>query len=188
MRVVLVRHGQTEWSLSGQHTSTTDIPLTTVGQEAARRLGERLEGYEFALVLVSPRKRALETCRLAGLDAAAQIDPDLTEVAYGDYEGLTTPQIREQRPGWSLWRDGSPGGETLAQAGERADRAIARTLRAAGDVAVFAHGHILRVLAARWLELPPERGASFKLDTASISELGFERENRVILGWNEVSP
>jgi probable phosphoglycerate mutase len=184
MRIVLVRHGQTEWSASGQHTSTTDIPLTEAGRDAARALGERLAGREFALVLVSPRIRAQETCRLAGLSERAQIDPDLAEVAYGDYEGLTTPQIREQRPDWSLWRDGSPGGETLAQAGERADRVIARALAAGGDVAILAHGHILRVLGARWLELPPERGRSFALDTASVSELGFERENRVFWLWN----
>ena len=184
MRIVLVRHGQTAWSLSGQHTSTTDIPLTEAGQDAARRLGERLRGREFALVLVSPRLRARETYRLAGPAGSVETDPDLAEIAYGDYEGLTTPEIREQRPGWSLWRDGSPGGETLAQAGERADRVIARALAADGDVALFAHGHILRVLAARWIGLAPERGASFALATATLSELGFERETRVIARWN----
>jgi probable phosphoglycerate mutase len=182
MRIVLVRHGETEWSASGKHTSTTDVPLTDRGRAAARELRERLAGREFALVLASPRIRARDTAALAGLDP--EIDPDLAEVDYGDYEGRTTPEIREDRPGWSLWTDGSPGGETLAEAGARADRVLARALAADGDVAIFAHGHILRVLAARWLELPPERGASFALDTAALSELGFERENRVIERWN----
>jgi broad specificity phosphatase PhoE len=182
MRIVLARHGETEWSASGQHTSTTDVPLTERGREAALALRERLAGREFALVLASPRARARETAKLAGFEP--EIEPDLAEVDYGDYEGLTTPEIREERPGWSLWADGSPGGETLTQAGARADRVLARALAAGGDVAIFAHGHILRVLAARWIELPPERGASFALDTASLSELGFERENRVISHWN----
>jgi probable phosphoglycerate mutase len=145
-------------------------------------LREKLAGREFALVLASPRARARETAKLAGFDP--EIDADLAEVDYGEYEGLTTPEIREERPDWSLWTDGSPGGETLAEAGARADRVIARALASDGDVAIFAHGHILRVLAARWIELPPERGASFALDTASLSELGFERENRVIERWN----
>ena len=182
MTIVLVRHGATAWSVSGQHTSRTDLSLTEGGREAARELATRLAGREFALVLSSPLARARETAALAGFEV--QLDPDLVEVDYGDYEGLTTPEIREERPGWTLWRDGSPGGETLAAAGERVDRVIARALAADGDVAVFAHGHVLRVLAARWLELPPEQGARFALDTASISELGFERENRVIARWN----
>ena len=182
MRIVLARHGETEWSASGKHTSTTDISLTDRGRTAAGRLRERLAGQEFALVLASPRVRARETAALAGFDP--EIEPGLAEVDYGDYEGLTTPEIREDRPGWSLWTDGSPGGETLADAGARVDRVIARSLAADGDVALFAHGHILRVLAARWLELPAERGASLALDTASLSELGFERENRVITHWN----
>ena len=158
MRIVLARHGETEWSASGKHTSTTDIPLTERGRAAARRLRERLAGRgsrscsrRLAPALARPRA-------LAGFEP--ELDPDLAEVDYGDYEGRTTPEIREERPGWSLWTDGSPGGETLAQAGARADRVIARALAADGDVALFAHGHILRVLAARWLELPPERGAS----------------------------
>ena len=182
MKLVLVRHGQTEWSLSGRHTSTTDIPLTERGREAAGALRERLAGREFALVLASPRIRARETARLAGY--TPEIEPDLAEVDYGDYEGRTTPEIRAERPGWSLWTDGSPGGETMAQAGERADRVIARALAADGDVAVFAHGHILRVLAARWIDLPAEHGGSFALDTAAVSVLGFERERRVIGAWN----
>jgi probable phosphoglycerate mutase len=177
--IVLVRHGATEWSTSGKHTSRTDIALTEAGREAARRLALP---RDFALVLSSPRRRARETAELAGFQP--KIEPDLVEIDYGDYEGRTTLEIREERPGWTLWRDGSPGGETLVQAGERADRVITRALAAGGDVALFAHGHILRVLAARWIGLPPERGASLKLDTASISELGFERENRVIARWN----
>jgi broad specificity phosphatase PhoE len=184
MKIVLVRHGETEWSASHRHTSTTDVGLTEAGRSAARVLGERLADRRFALVLVSPRARARETSRLAGLPGRAQVDADLVEIDYGDYEGRTTPEIRDERPGWSLWRDGAPGGETLAQAGERADRVLARALAAGGDVALFAHGHILRVIASRWLELPPEHGVSFALDTASLSELGFERENRVIRLWN----
>jgi broad specificity phosphatase PhoE len=182
MRIVLARHGETEWSASGKHTSTSDIPLTDKGRAAARALRDRLAGREFVLVLASPRARARETAALAGFEP--EIEPDLAEIDYGSYEGRTTPEIREQRPGWSLWTDGSPGGETIAQAGARVDRVIARALAADGDVALFAHGHILRILAARWLELPPERGASFALDTAALSELGFERENRVIARWN----
>ena len=184
MRIVLVRHGQTEWSVSGQHTSRTDIPLTEPGRKAARALRDRLAGRAFALVLASPRARALETARLAGFDT--EIDPDLVEVDYGDYEGRTTPEIREAHPGWTLWADGSPGGESLAHAGERVDRVIARAVATNGDVAVFAHGHILRVLAARWVGLPAERGASLALDTAALCELGFEREARVISAWNLV--
>jgi broad specificity phosphatase PhoE len=180
VRIVLVRHGQTEWSASGRHTSTTDLPLTEEGRRAARALP--LRGREFALVLSSPRRRALDTCELAGF--SCDIDPDLAEFDYGEYEGLTTKEIRESRPDWSLWTDGGPGGETVTDVGARVDRVIARALEAGGDVALFAHGHVLRVLAARWLELPAPRGASFALDTASVSELGFERENRVLWRWN----
>jgi probable phosphoglycerate mutase len=178
--IVLARHGETEWSASGKHTSTTDLPLTERGRAAARRLGQRLHGREFALVLASPLARALETARLAGFEP--EIEPDLTELAYGPYEGRTTAEVREERPGWSVWED--PGGETLASAGRRADRVIARALAADGDVALFAHGHILRILGARWLELGPEHGANLKLDTASLSELGFERESRALDYWN----
>jgi broad specificity phosphatase PhoE len=180
--IVLARHGETEWSASGQHTSRSDIPLTDRGREAAGRLSERLTGREFALVLSSPRQRARETAELAGFTPA--LEPDLAEIDYGEYEGLTTKDIRAGRPGWSLWADGSPGGETLAQAGARVDRVIARALAVDGDVVLFAHGHILRILAARWIGLPPEHGASFALDTASLSEVGFEREHRVIVRWN----
>jgi broad specificity phosphatase PhoE len=181
--IVLARHGETEWSASGKHTSTTDLPLTVRGQAAARALGQRLAGRTFALVLASPLQRAVETARLAGFDP--EIEPDLTELAYGPYEGRTTAEIREERPGWSVWED--PGGETLAHAAERADRVIARALAAGGDVALFAHGHILRILCARWLELGPEHGANFKLATASLSELGYEREIRALDYWNSAS-
>jgi broad specificity phosphatase PhoE len=180
MRIVLVRHGETEWSATGKHTSVTDVPLTERGRERAGELKGRLG--DFALVLASPRSRAQETAELAGY--TPEITADLAEVDYGDYEGITTDTIRETRPGWTLWADGSPNGETVAQAGERTDRVIARALAADGDVILFAHGHILRVLAARWLDLPAERGASLKLDTATVSELGFERETRVITRWN----
>jgi probable phosphoglycerate mutase len=184
VRIVLVRHGQTEWSASGKHTSTTDVPLTEEGRRAAGAL--TLRDREFALVLTSPRRRARETCELAGL--SGEIDDDLAEFAYGEYEGLTTKEIRERRPRWSLWTDGAPGGETPDQVGARVDRVIARALAADGDVALFAHGHVLRVLAARWLELPPARGGSFALDTAAVCELGFERETRVVWKWNLTRP
>jgi broad specificity phosphatase PhoE len=186
VRIVLVRHGETEWSASGQHTSHTDVPLTDAGRAAARGLAQRLRGREFALVLTSPRSRARDTAIEAGFPAA-EIDEDLAEWDYGGYEGLTTPEIRVDRPGWLLWDDGVPGGETAAQVAARADRGIERALAADGDVALFAHGHILRIVGARWLELPPQHGANFKLDTATLSELGFERETRAFDYWNSAS-
>ena len=182
MRIVLVRHGQTEWSASGRHTSTTDLPLTEEGRRAAAALP--LRGREFALVLTSPRRRARDTCALAGF--SGEVDDDLAEFDYGSYEGLTTTEIRARQPDWSLWTDGAPGGETVEQVGARVDRVIARALAAGGDVALFAHGHVLRVLGARWLDLPPARGGSLALDTASVCELGFERETRVVWKWNRV--
>jgi probable phosphoglycerate mutase len=182
--VVLVRHGETEWSRSGQHTSRTDVPLTAVGREQAEQLPERLADRTFARVLTSPLERARETCRLAGLAGAAELTDDLLEWDYGDYEALTTPQIRESRPGWSLWRDGCPGGETAAEVGARADRVVAPLRELAGDAALFAHGHVLRVLAARWLGLPPQDGALLALSTATVSVLGWERETAVIRLWN----
>lgn len=181
----LMRHGETEWSRSGAHTGRTDIPLTDAGRRNAAAVGRYLAGRPFALVLVSPMQRARETCRLAGYENAL-IDPDLSEWNYGDYEGRTTQQIQAERPGWSLWTDGVPNGETVAQVGARAGRVIARALAVAGeaDVALFAHGHILRILSATWLGLPPEDGRLFALGTASISTLGYERETRVITRWN----
>jgi broad specificity phosphatase PhoE len=184
-RLVLIRHGETEWSASGKHTSATDVPLLDVGRRHADRLRDRLAGREFALVLSSPRSRARETANLAGM--AVEVDDDLVEFDYGAYEGLTTPEIREQRPGWSVWSDGAPGGETVEQVGVRADRVISRALAAGGDVALFAHGHLLRVLTARWIGLPATYGGHLALDTGSVSELGFERERRVIWLWNDTS-
>ena len=181
MRIVLARHGETEWSASGKHTSTTDLPLTERGRAAARRLGERLAGREFALVLASPLARALRD-RARSPASSPSSSPTWPSSTTAPYEGRTTAEIREERPGWSVWED--PGGETLAQAAARADRVIARALAADGDVALFAHGHILRILGARWLELGPEHGANLALDTASLSELGFERENRALDYWN----
>jgi len=181
----LVRHGETEWSLSGAHTGRTDIPLTAAGREKAAAVGRYLAGRKFAGVLVSPLVRARETCRLAGYENA-QIDADLSEWDYGDYEGRTTSQIQAERPGWTLWSDGVPNGETAAQVAARADSVIARALAIEGenDVILFAHGHILRVLAARWLGLPPQDGRLFALGTAAVSTLGYERETRVITRWN----
>jgi broad specificity phosphatase PhoE len=183
--VLLIRHGETEWSKSGQHTSRTDLPLLEEGRRGAEALGRRLGSRSFALVLSSPMARALDTARLVGLDA--EITDDLCELGYGDYEGLTTPQIRTERPGWDLWSDGSPGGEELADASDRVDRVIARAERADGDVALFGHGHILRILGARWLGLPAQAAASLALSTASLCDLGYERERRVIWLWNDTS-
>jgi len=182
--LVLVRHGATEWSASGRHTGTTDLPLSEEGRRDAARLRERLAGRDFALVLTSPLARARETCELSGSGDRAQTEPDLREFDYGAYEGLTTAEIRDERPGWSVWRDGSPGGETPDQVGVRADRAIARALEAGGDVAMFAHGHVLRVVGARWIELPAAYGGHLALGTAAVCELDYERERRVLGLWN----
>lgn len=185
--ILLLRHGETEWSVSGQHTSFTDIPLTDNGRVHGELMGRRIAGRRFALVLSSPLTRARETCRLAGLGDEAELSDDLREFAYGEYEGITTPDIRRDRPGWDLWRDGAPGGETAAQVGERCDRVIERALAADGDVALFGHGHALRVLGARWLGLPPEAGGLLALSTGSLCILGFERERRVIWLWNDTN-
>jgi broad specificity phosphatase PhoE len=184
-RIWLIRHGETEWSLSGQHTGRTDIPLTELGERRAAAVGRELGGKQFALVLTSPRSRARETARLAGY-AGAQIDDNLQEWDYGAYEGITTPDIRKQAPGWLIWDGPVPQGESIEQVAARADRAIERAAAIEGEVALFAHGHILRVLAARWLGLSPEAGRLLALDTGSISILGYEREIRVIRRWNHV--
>ena len=184
-RIFLVRHGATEWSVSGQHTGRTDIPLTDEGRRQAERLGARLGREHFALVLVSPLSRARETARRAGFGDVAEVDPDLVEWDYGTYDSLTAVEIRQERPGWTPWRDGFPGGETLEQVANRADRVLARARAVDGDVALFAHGHILRVIAARWLEQPPQEAARYYLSTASVSALGWERETSVIERWNE---
>src|SRR5215213_4970046 len=183
--VVLVRHGETAWSRTGKHTGSTDVPLTELGREQATALGAALQGREFALVLTSPLQRASQTCRLAGYGDVSQRRDDLREWDYGDYEGRTTPEVREERPGWTLWQGGVPGGETADEVGARADRVVDELRALAGDAAVFAHGHVLRVLAARWLDLEPNAGRLFALDTATISILGYERETAVIRVWNE---
>jgi broad specificity phosphatase PhoE len=184
-QIVLVRHGETPWSLAGKHTGRTDVGLTDAGREGARRVGESLAGRDFTRVLSSPLSRALDTCRLAGFGGAAQADGALLEWDYGDYEGLTTPEIRATRPGWSLWRDGCPGGDAARDVEARLDPLVAALGAAEGDAVVFAHGHILRALAARWLGLPASEGRLFALTTAAICVLGFEREARVLARWND---
>ena len=189
--LILLRHGETAWSKSGRHTGRTDIPLTPAGEAAAAALAPLLARREIAAAFSSPAQRAVRTAELSGLIDVKQ-DPDLWEWDYGGYEGLTTPQIQEERPGWYLWRDGViPGdaahpGETVQQVGERADRVLARVepLLADADVALVAHGHVLRVLTARWLRLDPADGRLFRLDTGTVSTLGHERAEPVILSWN----
>jgi probable phosphoglycerate mutase len=178
----LVRHGETEWSRSGRHTSVTDLSLTDEGEQVAKGLAARLDGATFDLVLTSPRQRARRTAELAGFGGAT-VDEDLVEWAYGDYEGITTPQIRETVPGWTVWTHPSPGGETAAEVGARLDRVVERA-RSVERTLVFGHGHALRVLGARWLGLPVEAGAHFRLDTATLSVLGWDRETPAILRWN----
>jgi broad specificity phosphatase PhoE len=182
--VVVVRHGETEWSLGGCHTGRTDVPLTEHGRAQAASLARPLNGRSFALVLTSPLARARDTCALAGYATEAQVDDDLLEWDYGDYEGRTTAEIRAEVPGWFLWTDGAPGGEDADAVGARVDRVIARLRAASGDALVFAHAHVLRVLAARWIELPPAAGGRFALDPARISVLGYEREVAVVQEWN----
>lgn len=181
----LVRHGETEWSLSGRHTSTTDLPLTEAGEAGARALEPVLADLDFAQVLTSPRQRARRTAELAGF-AHAGVDDDLAEWSYGDYEGLTTPQIRESDPGWTIWTHPSPGGETAADVASRLDRVVARARAAEGRTLVFAHGHSLRALAARWLGLDVAEGRHFALDTSTISVLGVDRGTSVVRRWNVV--
>jgi probable phosphoglycerate mutase len=181
--VWLVRHGETEWSRDGRHTSTTDLPLTDEGRRVAEGLRDRLDDDAFALVLTSPRQRARETARLAG-HADAVVDDDLAEWDYGDLEGLTTPQIRETDADWTIWDGPVPGGETAQQISRRLDRVVARCRAADGQVLVFGHGHSLRALAARWLDLPVADGRHLLLDTATVSVLGWERETPVVRRWN----
>ena len=183
--VWLVRHAETEWSKSGRHTGRTNVPLTDAGRDRALQLADRLRGQEFALVLSSPLDRARETARLAGLADRCEVREDLLEWDYGDYEGITTPEIREKQPGWYLWRDGVPNGETPAEVSARCDRVVEEILAVDGDVAIFAHGHILRALGARWAEEPVRFGGRLFLSTGSVSVLGFERETRVVRLWNE---
>ena len=184
MEVVLVRHGETEWSRTLKHTGWTDEPLTDLGREQASRVGAALSGREFALVLTSPLRRASETCRLAGFGDVAQLRDDLREWNYGDYEGRKTSDIRKEVPGWTIWTGGVPNGETLGQLGARADRVLEEARAADGDVLIFGHGHMLRILAVRWLGLEPAAGRLFALDSATFSTLGYERETAVIRDWN----
>jgi broad specificity phosphatase PhoE len=183
-QIWLARHGETEWSRTLRHTGRTDVELTERGREEAMRLRPALEGLEFERVISSPLSRALETCRLALPSHAIEPSEALLEWDYGDYEGMTTEEIRSRRRGWNLWSDGCPGGETATEVGARVDPLVAELLQAKGDFALFAHGHVLRVLASRWLGLRPGDGALLHLDTATLSTLGWERENVVIRSWN----
>jgi probable phosphoglycerate mutase len=185
--VYLARHGETLWSLTGQHTGLTDLPLTQRGERNARALGERLNGQKFAKVFTSPLIRARRTCELAGFGAAVEVDPDLVEWNYGQYEGRRTSEIRAERPDWQLFRDGCPGGESPDQVGARADRVLSRVRAVQGDVLLFSSGHFLRVLTARWLAIDPASGEYFLLSTASLSALGYERSlcQPVICLWND---
>lgn len=183
-RIALVRHGETEWSATGRHTGRTDIPLTERGREQARAAAPLLAGAPIVAVATSPLQRARETCALLGYGADAVDDPDLMEWDYGAYEGITTAQIREQAPGWTVWSAPCPDGETADEVAARVDRVIERARARHGLTLVVAHGHVLRVLAARWLRLAPSEGRLFRLDTATVSLLGWERETPVILRWN----
>jgi broad specificity phosphatase PhoE len=184
VEVVLVRHGETEWSRDLKHTGWTDEPLTERGRDQAERVGAALHGRSFALVLTSPLQRATETCRLAGFGDVAQPRDDLREWNYGDYEGRKTDDIRKEAPGWTIWTGGVPNGETVEQVGARADRVVEEARAQDGDVLLFGHGHLLRILAARWLGLEPRAGRLFALDPATLSALGYERETSVIREWN----
>jgi broad specificity phosphatase PhoE len=194
-RIVVVRHGETEWSLAGKHTSRTDLPLTEAGRARAAHLPAFFSGRSFSVVMSSPLRRARETCELAGFGDRAVINEDLREWDYGEYEGLTTPEIRESNPSWNLWRDGCPGGETPSEVGARADRALAALRDAVaaaggggggvgGDAIAFAHGHILRVLGARWISMDPWFGSRIALSAGAVCEFGFERETEVFTLWN----
>ncbi|MBL8796736.1 MAG: histidine phosphatase family protein [Planctomycetia bacterium] len=188
-KVYLARHGETAWSLSGQHTGRTDIPLTERGERNARQLGDRLRGLTFSQVLSSPLQRAKRTCELAGFGSVLRDEPDLLEWHYGDYEGLKTAEIRQQRPGWDLFRDGCPNGETLEQVATRVDRLIQRVREIPGDVLLFSHGHLLRVLTARWLELPAVEARRFLLSAGALCTLSYEhnrREEPALALWNDV--
>ncbi len=190
LRLYFIRHGETEWSLSGQHTSRTDISLTNQGEQDVRELAERIRPVKFSRVFTSPRQRAQRTCELVGLGTVAEVEPDLTEWDYGDYEGQRSADILQARPGWNLFRDGCPSGETPAQISDRADRFIARLRALDGNVALFSHGHFGRVLAARWIGLLVSEAQHFLLSTASVSILGYEHnlaEESAIVLWNAVS-
>jgi len=180
----VIRHGETDWSREGRHTGRTDVELTTNGERQSLAIGRRLGGRGFALVLSSSLRRARDTCRLAGYGGAAEVTDLLREWDYGAYEGRTTAEIQHEAPGWTIWTGDLPGGETAEEVGDRADRVIERAVSEAGDSALFGHGHLMRVLAARWLGLSPRAGRLFALDTASIGVLGYEHDARVIRAWN----
>jgi probable phosphoglycerate mutase len=181
---VLVRHGETEWSREGRHTGLTDVPLTDEGRRSAEALRWQLADWTFAAVLASPLRRAVDTCALAGFAGVARTDEDLLEWDYGEYEGLTTAEVRRRRPGWVLWSDGVRGGETLDEVARRADRVMEAVTSIEGDVALFAHGHILRIFTARWLQMTARAGQRFVLRPAAPSVLGYEHEWRALLSWN----
>ena len=187
-RLYLVRHGETEWARLGRHTGRTDVPLTEAGRVQARAIADRLAGIRFGRVVSSPLSRALETARLAGYGEVVEVEPDLAEWDYGAYEGRTTPEIRQSVRGWTIWEQGPRGGETAADVTARVDRVLVALDGAEGNVALFAHGHVLRVLTARWLGLRASEGRLFALGTATVSVLGWEREARVVERWNEAPP
>jgi probable phosphoglycerate mutase len=182
--VFLIRHGETQWSLSGRHTGITDIPLTEDGRRAAKQLEPLLSGRDFSLVLASPLQRARQTCELAGLGDRVTVDPDLMEWKYGEYEGLTPEQIHRRAPGWMIFADGCPGGESPNEVGARVDRLIGKVRAVTGRVALFGHGHVLRVLAARWIGLAPADGGHFLLDTSTLNVLGYYRDIPAVKIWN----
>ena len=182
--IVLIRHGETEWSRDRRHTGRTDVPLTEAGRQQARALRPRLEHRSFGRVLVSPLSRAVETCELAGLGDRAERRPELVELDYGEAEGLTTEQMRERIPGWTVWTHETPGAESLTEVASRLRPILAELREARGDVAIFAHGHVLRVLAALWIDMPPAGGARLTLATGRLSALGWEHETQAILAWN----
>jgi probable phosphoglycerate mutase len=186
-QVFLVRHGETEWSRGGRHTGRSDIPLTEQGREDARRLAAALAGRPFVRVLCSPLQRARDTCALAGCADGAELRPELMEWDYGEYEGLTFREIQARRPGWAIWRDGCPGGEVPGDVGARVDPVVAELQQAQGDAVVFAHGHLLRVLAARWLAEPPAFGSRLGLGTAAVCALGFEHDLPLVRRWNDTA-
>ena len=186
-KIYLVRHGETEWTLSGKHTGITDIPLTKNGEEEAAHLCKRLKGYAFQTVLSSPLQRAYRTCEISGFSKQARLDPDLTEWNYGQFEGLTTEEIWKQQPHWNLFTNGAPNGENLADINVRTARVLSKIQSLRGDVLLFSHGHFLRTLAAKWLQLPIQDGKLLALFPASVSILGFERNNHVLTLWNDVS-
>jgi len=183
-QIYVIRHGETEWSLSGQHTGVSDIPLTENGRDLAKLLHPVLSKESFALVLTSPLRRAKETCKLSGLGDQAEVDSNLMEWNYGDYEGLTPDEIHKKTPGWLLFTDGAPGGEAPEQVGERADQVIKRVRAVKGNVALFAHGHIFRVLVARWIDLPPTDGRKFLLNTGTLNILSYYRGYPAVKTWN----